>query len=123
MSWLYSNRSWRTRVGKSGAYHKSESRRRKGEERSVGTRDRGSRRGHWKRRGEGESGEQAGPLPTPIYSAVVMLYILGNVSRCPGIVLVERPRRDVSDLQQLQIPSEHQAQHFFLYYSKLSLQK
>ena len=28
MSWLYSNRSWRARVGKSEAYHKSGSRRR-----------------------------------------------------------------------------------------------
>ena len=55
------------------------------------------------------------PSPLPYAVPYVMLYILCNVSRCPGIVLVEHPRRDVSDLQQLQIPSEHQALQFFLY--------
>ena len=59
MSWQYSNRSWRVRVGKSGTYHKSESRKRKGEERSVGTRDRGSRRGKGELEKEGE-GEERG---------------------------------------------------------------
>ena len=60
-------RSWRARVGKSGAYHKSGSRRRKGKERGVGTRGIGGVRGKEKK---GESGEQAGPLPTPICSTV-----------------------------------------------------
>ena len=64
-------------------------------------RDRGSRKGKGELEKEGEGEEMQ-----------FRMYILGNVSRCPGLVLVERPR---SDLHQLQIPSEHQAQHFFCF--------
>ena len=44
------------------------------------------------RRRKGESGEQAGPLPTPTCSTVCHVNIFGIVSRCTGLVLVERPR-------------------------------
>ena len=69
-----SNKSWRTRVGKSGAYHKMGVRE-EGEEWGVGT------RGIWESEGgggigkggsirNGKTGEQAGPLPTPTCSTV-----------------------------------------------------
>ena len=65
MSRLYSNRSWRARVGTVEHITKVGVR----EGRGVGTRWRGEvggGRGRPKRRRKGESGEQAGPLPTPV---------------------------------------------------------
>ena len=60
-------------------------------------RDRGSRRGKGALEMEGE-GEERGSLksklaPSPLPHAVlyVMLIHTGNVSRCPGLVLVELP--------------------------------
>ena len=112
-----SNRSWRAMVGKSGAYHKSGSRRRKGEGKGVRTRGIGGK-GASEKEGEGEErGSRESKLaPSPLPHAELHVMLI-HVSRCPGLVLVEHPRRDVSDLQQLQIPSEHQAQHFNLVFA------
>ena len=62
-----SNRSWRAMVGKSGAYHKSGSRRKKGEEKGVGTRGIGGR-GCQKRRGKEKKGGVGRASWPPPYS-------------------------------------------------------
>ena len=77
-----------------------------------------------RRRRKGESKSKLDPSPR----TVCHKSIFGNVSRCPGLVLHERPRRDVSDKYSwhrhpVQIPSEHQPQEVFFAKSKLSLQK
>ena len=80
-----------------GCRKKRDRRNRMGKEEESGSKKRRDNIRGWEKIRTGESGQQAVPFSTPIYCTVCHIKTFGNVSRCPGLVLNERPRRNVSN--------------------------